>query len=65
VFLPKVIQRGMKADVQAVIDTFGKNDQVKKVFWAVFTAIAGLFMARIIDPGTAHKVVLAMTGMGV
>ena len=65
VFLPKVIQRAMKADVQAVIDTFGKNDQVKKVFWAVFTAIAGLFMARIIDPGTAHKVVLAMTGMGV
>ena len=65
VFLPKVIQRGMKADVPAVIDTFGKNGQVKKVFWAVFTAIAGLVLARIIDPVTAHQVVLAMTGMGV
>jgi hypothetical protein len=65
VFLPKVIQRGMKADVQAVIDTFGKNGQVKKVFWAVFTAMAGLVLARIIDPGIAHQVVLAMTGMGV
>ena len=65
VFLPKVIQRGMKADVPAVIDTFGKNGQVKKVFWAVFTAMAGLVVARIIDPGTAHQVVQVMTGMGV
>ena len=65
VFLPKVIQRGMKADVQAVIDTFGKNGQVKRVFWTVFTAMAGLVLARIIDPGTAHQIVLAMTGMGV
>ncbi|HUW85236.1 MAG TPA: hypothetical protein VMV55_00005 [Methanoregula sp.] len=65
VFLPKVIQRGMKADVQSVIDTFGKNGQVKKVFWAVFTAMAGLVVARIIDPGTAHQIVLALMGMGV
>jgi hypothetical protein len=65
VFLPKVIQRGMKADIQAVIDTFGKNGQVKKVFWAVFTAMAGLVVARIIDPGTARQVVQVMMGMGV
>jgi len=65
VFLPKVIQRGMKADVEGVIDTFGKNGQVKKVFWTVFTATAGLVLARIIDPVTAHQVVMAMTGMGV
>ncbi len=35
VFLPKVIQWGMKADAQAVIDTFGKNGQGKKVFWTL------------------------------
>ena len=33
VFLPKLIQRAMKADVDAAIETFGKNEQVKKVFW--------------------------------
>jgi hypothetical protein len=65
VFLPGMIQRGMKADAEAVIDTFGKNGQVKKVFWTVFTVMAGLVLARIIDPATARQVVLAMTGMGV
>jgi len=29
VFLPKLIQRGMKADTDAAIDAFGKNEQVK------------------------------------
>ncbi len=48
-----------------VIEAFGKNGQVKKVFWAVFTALAGLVVARIIDPGTARQVVLALTGIGV
>ncbi len=33
VFLPKLIQRAMKADANAAIDAFGKNEQVKKVFW--------------------------------
>lgn len=38
VFLPKLIQRGMKADINAAIDAFGKNEEVKneevkKVFW--------------------------------
>ena len=65
VFLPKVIQRGMKADVQAVIDTFGKNGQVKKVFWTLFVAMAGLVMARVLDPVTAQQVVGIITGMGV
>ena len=65
VFLPKVIQRGMKADTDAVIDAFGKNEQVKKVFWAVFVAIAGLVMARVVDPVTARQVVGMITGMGV
>jgi hypothetical protein len=63
VFMPKVIQRGMKAD--AVIDTFGKNEQVKKVFWTLFVAMAGLVMARVVDPVTAQQVVGIITGMGV
>ncbi|MFA5347909.1 MAG: hypothetical protein WC294_07210 [Methanoregula sp.] len=63
VFLPKVIQRGMKADAQAMIDAFGKNEQVKKVFWTVFIAMAGLVLARIIDPETARQIVRAMMGM--
>ena len=29
-FLPKLIQRAMKADVKAAIETFGKNEPVKK-----------------------------------
>jgi hypothetical protein len=32
VFLPKIIRRAMKADADAAIDAFGKNEQVKKVF---------------------------------
>ena len=42
VFLPKLIQRGVRADTDAVIEAFGKNEQVKKVFWTLFVAIAGL-----------------------
>jgi len=41
VFLPKLIQRAMKADADAAIDAFGKNEHVKKVFWALFVAMAG------------------------
>jgi len=65
VFLPKVIQRGMKADTDAVIDSFGKNEQIKKVFWTVFVAVAGLVMARVVDPVTAQQVVEIITGIGV
>jgi hypothetical protein len=64
VFLPKLIQRGMKADPEAVIETFGKNEQVKKVFWTLFVAMAGLVMARVVDPATALEVARIITGMG-
>jgi hypothetical protein len=63
VFLPKVIQRGMKVDPEVLIEAFGKNEQVKKVFWTVFIAMAGLVLARIIDPVTARQIVRAMMGM--
>jgi hypothetical protein len=65
VFLPKLIQYGMKADTEAAINAFGKNEQVKKVFWTLFIAMAGLVMARVVDPVTAQQVVGIITGMGV
>ena len=65
VFLPKLVQYAMKADAGVVIDAFGKNEQVKKVFWTLFVAMAGLVLARVADPGTAQQVVGIVTGMGV
>jgi len=65
VFMPKLIQCAMKADADAVIDAFGKNEQVKKVFWTLFVAMMGLVLARVIDPVTAQQVVGIITGMGV
>ena len=35
----------MKADVDAAIETFGKNEHVKKVFWALFVSMAGPVLA--------------------
>jgi hypothetical protein len=34
----------------AVINAFGNNEQVKKVFWTLFVAMAGLVLARVVDP---------------
>jgi hypothetical protein len=64
VFLPKLIQRAMKADADAVIEAFGKNEQVKKVFWTLFISMAGLVLAQVLDPGMAEQVVGMITGMG-
>jgi len=64
-FLPKLIQRAMKADVDAIISAFGKNEQVKKVFWTLFVAMAGLVLARVVDPGTAQQIIGAIAGIGV
>ncbi|MCX5841693.1 MAG: hypothetical protein NTY16_09640, partial [Deltaproteobacteria bacterium] len=65
VFMPKLIQKGMKADTDAAINAFGKNEQVKKVFWTMFVAMAGLVLARVVDPVTAQQVVGIITGIGV
>jgi hypothetical protein len=64
VFLPKLVRRAMKADADAVIDAFGKNEHVKRVFWTMFAAVAGLLLARVVDPATAQKVVGIIAGMG-
>ena len=61
VFLPKLIQRGMKVDTDAAIDAFGKNEQVKKVFWVLFVAMAGLVLAQVLDPATAQQIVGIIT----
>jgi len=54
----------MKADTAAAIEAFGKNEQVKKVFWTFFIGMAGLILARVVDPATAKQVVGLITGMG-
>jgi len=64
VFLPKMIRWAAKADAEAVIMAFGKNEQTKKVFWAVFAAVAGMVLARILDPATAQQIVGLLTGIG-
>ena len=63
-FLPKLIQRAMKADTDAAIEAFGKNEQVKKVFWTFFISMAGLVLAQVLDPVTAQQIVRMITGMG-
>ena len=50
VFLPKLIQKAMKADADAAIEAFGKTGQVKSVFWTFFVATTGLVLARVVDP---------------
>jgi hypothetical protein len=40
------------------------NAQVKKDIWTLFVAMAGLVLARVVDPGTAPQVVGMITGMG-
>ncbi|MDD1689773.1 MAG: hypothetical protein LUQ66_03845 [Methanoregula sp.] len=64
VFLPKLIQRAMKTDADAIILAFGKNEQVKKVFWSLFAVLAGLVLAQVADPVTAQQVISIITGMG-
>jgi hypothetical protein len=63
-FRSKLIKQGINADPNAVIDAFRKNEQVKKVFWTLFMAMAGLMMAQVIDPLTAQQVVGKITRMG-
>jgi len=48
----KLIQRVMKADTDVVLEEVIKNVQVKIVFRAQFVAMAGLVMARVVDPVT-------------
>jgi hypothetical protein len=62
IFLPKLIRLAMKADTEAVLEAFGKNEQTRKVFWALFTATAGLVLAQVVDPAAAQAILAAITG---
>jgi len=64
VFLPKLIQQAKKADADAAIEEFGKNEQVKKIFWTLLLSMAGLVLVRVVDPVTAQQIVGMITGRG-
>ena len=57
VFMPKLIQRGMQADAQAVVEAFGKNEHVMRVIWALVVAMTGLVITKVLDPGMAQQAV--------
>lgn len=63
VFIPKMIRWAMKADTEAVICTLGKNVQIRKVFWTLFLAVAGLVLAEIVDPVTAERIIGILSGI--
>jgi len=63
VFLPLLIRSAMKADTDAVLDAFGKNEQVHKVFWTFFMAFAGLVLAQVVDPAAAEEIVETLAGI--
>jgi hypothetical protein len=63
IFLPRLIRYAMKADTDAVLDAFGKNEQTRKVFWALFAATAGLVLAQVVDPVTAQKIAGMIAGI--
>jgi hypothetical protein len=37
---------------------------MKKVFWTFFISMAGLVLARVVDPATAQQIVGLITGLG-
>ncbi|MDP2797424.1 MAG: hypothetical protein Q8N94_07945 [Methanoregula sp.] len=57
--MPKLIQHGLHADVDSSIEAFGKNEQVKKVFWIFFVMIV-----RVVDPVTAQQIVGVISSSG-
>lgn len=62
VFLPKLIRQGMMTDTEMILEIFGRNEQVKKVFWSVFIVLAGFVLAQLVDPVTAQQIVGIITG---
>ena len=55
----------MKDDADAAIEALGKDDRVKKVFCTFFMVMAGLVLARVVDPVTAQQIAGMITGMRV
>ncbi|AGB03336.1 hypothetical protein [Methanoregula formicica] len=46
-----MIRLATRTDTEVIAETLGKKEQVKKVFWTLFLAIAGLVLEEIVDPG--------------
>jgi hypothetical protein len=63
VFLPRLVRSAMAVDTDAVLEAFGKNDQVKKVFWTLFITTAGLVLTDVLDPAMAHQIVGILAGL--
>lgn len=63
VFLPKLIRQAMNVETETVLIAFGKNEQVRKVFWTLFIATAGLVLAQIVDPVAAQKILGILAGL--
>ena len=61
VFLPKLLHQAMKADADAAIEAFGKNEQVRKIFWALFAALVAIVLAQVFDPETVRGIVGMIT----
>jgi hypothetical protein len=49
--------------ISSDLEAFGKNEQVKKVFWTFFVATAGLVLAQVVDPAAAEKIVGMLAGI--
>lgn len=62
VFLPRLVRSAMNADTDAALESFGRNEQVRKISWALFVAVAGLVLARIVDPSAARQILGLLTG---
>jgi len=62
IFLPGLIRSAMRTDTDAVLYAFGKNEHIRKIFWALFLAVAGLVLARVLDPATVRQILGILTG---
>lgn len=62
VFLPKLIRYAAKADTEAVIAAFGKNEQIRKVFWTVFLALAAGMLGNLPDPSVTPEILAILAG---
>jgi hypothetical protein len=38
---------------------------MKKIFWAVFVAVAGPVLMKILDPVTAYRIISTITSIGI
>jgi hypothetical protein len=63
VFLPKLLRQAMHVETETVLIAFGRNEQVRKVFWTLFIATAGLVLAQIVDPEAARSILAALAGL--